>query len=249
LNEIEKATSIRVRFLRDRQFEPGPGNVAEKMGWAARRITSRGEDRAYSLMGLFGVSLSTAYGEGLDQAFSRLIEAIIQVSNNPDVLNWAGEPAATSHPTRMIPSSPDCYLNHPKLSTVNSPQSLVLTNRGLQLKLLVVRAENSTTASMGTRRAVFHPMGGIVREKMVEVEGLSLSVNKGGSAWYAFGVWNLEDGLNGEYLAPPKFIACLMTRMAPNPWKRIPTKGFIVLTVSPSLNAMLLDSLVETVFL
>jgi hypothetical protein len=38
--------------------------IAQKMSWASRRETTRSEDRAYSLMGLFGVNMPPLYGEG-----------------------------------------------------------------------------------------------------------------------------------------------------------------------------------------
>ncbi|KIN92723.1 hypothetical protein M404DRAFT_1009409, partial [Pisolithus tinctorius Marx 270] len=39
-------------------------SVARIMSWAADRKTTRVEDRAYSLMGLFGVNMPMLYGEG-----------------------------------------------------------------------------------------------------------------------------------------------------------------------------------------
>ncbi|KAL3298557.1 HET-domain-containing protein [Colletotrichum asianum] len=39
-------------------------SVAQKMSWASLRQTTRVEDEAYSLMGLFGVNMPTVYGEG-----------------------------------------------------------------------------------------------------------------------------------------------------------------------------------------
>jgi hypothetical protein len=39
-------------------------SVAQKMSWASKRETTRIEDRAYSLMGLFGVNIPPLYGEG-----------------------------------------------------------------------------------------------------------------------------------------------------------------------------------------
>ncbi|EIW58122.1 uncharacterized protein TRAVEDRAFT_124208, partial [Trametes versicolor FP-101664 SS1] len=50
-------------------------SVARRMSWAARRETTRVEDRAYSLMGIFGVHMPTIYGEG-SNAFLRLQEEI-----------------------------------------------------------------------------------------------------------------------------------------------------------------------------
>lgn len=39
-------------------------SVAQRMSWAAKRTTEKEEDRAYSLLGLFGVHMSTVYGIG-----------------------------------------------------------------------------------------------------------------------------------------------------------------------------------------
>ncbi|KAG0691891.1 hypothetical protein DFH29DRAFT_760517, partial [Suillus ampliporus] len=61
--------------------------VDKRMTWAAGRKTTRVEDVAYSLMGIFDVSLQIAYGEGGDRAFFRLIEAIMQ-AGDPSILNW-----------------------------------------------------------------------------------------------------------------------------------------------------------------
>jgi hypothetical protein len=38
--------------------------VAERMSWASRRCTTRIEDRAYCLMGIFDVNMPLLYGEG-----------------------------------------------------------------------------------------------------------------------------------------------------------------------------------------
>lgn len=46
-------------------------SIAERMSWAARRQTTRPEDIAYCLLGLFDVNLPMLYGEGA-KAFIRL---------------------------------------------------------------------------------------------------------------------------------------------------------------------------------
>jgi len=56
-------------------------SVAQRMSWAASRETTRIEDRAYSLMGLFGVNMTMNYGEE-EKAFERLQREII--GNIPD---------------------------------------------------------------------------------------------------------------------------------------------------------------------
>ncbi|EIW77415.1 HET-domain-containing protein, partial [Coniophora puteana RWD-64-598 SS2] len=67
-------------------FIPSRRRVNEIMSWAAHRRTTRGEDAAYSLVGLFDVSLQTAYGEGAVNAFRRLFEAIARHAEDPSVL-------------------------------------------------------------------------------------------------------------------------------------------------------------------
>ena len=61
-------------------------SVAQRMSWAARRETTREEDRAYSLFGIFDINMPTLYGEG-QKAFQRLQEEILR--NNPDTTLFA----------------------------------------------------------------------------------------------------------------------------------------------------------------
>ena len=61
--------------------------IARKMAWAAKRETTRIEDVAYCLFGLFGVNLPLLYGEG-DRAFIRLQEEVAKNSNDLSLLGW-----------------------------------------------------------------------------------------------------------------------------------------------------------------
>jgi hypothetical protein len=61
--------------------------VAEKMSWAANRETSRIEDEAYCLLGLFDVNMPLLYGEGA-RAFMRLQEEIMKTSADHSILAW-----------------------------------------------------------------------------------------------------------------------------------------------------------------
>ena len=56
---------------------PAEFSASVRMSWASNRKTTRVEDEAYCLMGLFGVSMPTNYGEG-KQAFIRLQNEIMQ---------------------------------------------------------------------------------------------------------------------------------------------------------------------------
>ncbi|KAK8859110.1 HET-domain-containing protein [Apiospora arundinis] len=61
--------------------------VCHRMAWAASRVTTRIEDRAYSLLGIFEVNMPMLYGEG-DRAFIRLQHEIIKATNDLTIFAW-----------------------------------------------------------------------------------------------------------------------------------------------------------------
>jgi hypothetical protein len=67
---LHEVTKIPPRALRNAPLDEF--SVEERMSWAEQRMTKHGEDKAYSLLGLFGVSMVPNYGEGVDRAFARL---------------------------------------------------------------------------------------------------------------------------------------------------------------------------------
>jgi hypothetical protein len=71
-------------------------SVAARMSWAAGRVTTRAEDMAYCLLGIFDVNMPMLYGEG-DRAFLRLQEAIASQTNDLSLFAWTAEdPAAAA---------------------------------------------------------------------------------------------------------------------------------------------------------
>ena len=62
-------------------------SIADRMTWASRRKTTRAEDEAYCLMGIFGVNMPTLYGEG-SNAFYRLQEEIMKTSTDASLFAW-----------------------------------------------------------------------------------------------------------------------------------------------------------------
>ena len=62
-------------------------SVARRMSWAAPRETTRSEDEAYCLMGIFGINMPTLYGEGR-KAFYRLQEEIMKSSIDTSLYLW-----------------------------------------------------------------------------------------------------------------------------------------------------------------
>lgn len=62
-------------------------SIARKMSRASKRQTTRREDIAYCLMGLFDVNMPLFYGEG-DKAFQRLQEEIMRRSDDQSIFLW-----------------------------------------------------------------------------------------------------------------------------------------------------------------
>jgi hypothetical protein len=83
---------------------PGLGQfcVAKRMSWASLRETTRVEDMAYCLLGIFNVNMPLVYGEG-DRAFIRLQEEIIKSLDDDSILAW-GLDTETRGPLGSVPS-------------------------------------------------------------------------------------------------------------------------------------------------
>lgn len=79
--------------------------VAQKMSWAANRTTSRIEDRAYHLLGLFDINMPLLYGEE-EKAFQRLQEGIIGSTADLSILAWKLAPSQNGWQTQDEPSHP-----------------------------------------------------------------------------------------------------------------------------------------------
>lgn len=77
-------------------------STAERMSWAARRQTTRPEDMAYSLLGIFGVNMPMLYGEGRHRAFYRLQEEILKKSEDLSLLLWTDPSLPTTWLTDAI---------------------------------------------------------------------------------------------------------------------------------------------------
>jgi hypothetical protein len=62
-------------------------SIARRMSWASKRETTRTEDIAYCLMGIFNVSMPLLYGEG-EKAFTRLQEEIMRSNYDHSLFAW-----------------------------------------------------------------------------------------------------------------------------------------------------------------
>jgi hypothetical protein len=84
-NELSLITGIHTEALQGRPVESF--SIAQRMSWASKRSTTRPEDIAYSLFGIFNVNMPILYGEGA-KAFVRLQEVIMTDSDDQSLFAW-----------------------------------------------------------------------------------------------------------------------------------------------------------------
>jgi len=143
---ISTITSIPSRVLEDGNVDRY--NIAQRMSWAAPRKTTRPEDQAYCLMGIFGVNMPTIYGEGGTKAFMRLQQEIIKISDDRSIFIWLAPPEETE-PSGLFARSPyefrasgDVRDSH---ITGITNTSFSFNNNGLQIHLPLVRLALAVT--------------------------------------------------------------------------------------------------------
>lgn len=144
-DDIEASTGI------TRDFTSGArsiqtASISKRMSWAARRITSREEEIAYCLLGVFDISMPMLYGEG-KRAFLRLQEEIMRASDDHNLFAWTDAQAMREH--GLLADSPSAFLCSDKfvpfaadVASDRPPHPPVVTSRGLNIELgLLSRAD------------------------------------------------------------------------------------------------------------
>jgi hypothetical protein len=86
---ITERTSIQKEYLESKGYLRA--SAATKMSSAAHRVTTRAEDMAYSLLGIFNIHMPILYGEG-SKAFMRLQEEILKECDDLSLLAWSNLP-------------------------------------------------------------------------------------------------------------------------------------------------------------
>ncbi|KAM6523525.1 hypothetical protein FSOLCH5_004142 [Fusarium solani] len=114
-------------------------NVATRMGWMAHRETTRPEDMAYSLMGIFGINMPILYGEG-NKAFLRLQEEVLKKSGDQSILVWrwplSQKPEETLHRMHFLADSPANFNLRTYAGQEDSERfGIRLTDQGLVLRI------------------------------------------------------------------------------------------------------------------
>ncbi|EXM14084.1 Heterokaryon incompatibility [Fusarium oxysporum f. sp. vasinfectum] len=145
---IQAATGIDGTSLIKASYKDGAYLKSIRLGrlfsWAASRQTTRCEDRAYSLLGIFEVNMPLLYGER-DRAFYRLQEEVIKVNEDVSLLAWNCTEADDGFAPNGLAKSPSQFQNYQKLISQDSTRvpyvafSPMMIARGLQATLNVRR--------------------------------------------------------------------------------------------------------------
>lgn len=126
---IAEATGIHTKYI---GLKPAlssslilEASVAERMSWASHRKTTRIEDIAYCLLGIFDVNMPLIYGEGLN-AYKMLQECIMQNTDDQSIFAW-GELRGISNvlPTKtwcsFLADHPMAFRNSAKIIPFETP--------------------------------------------------------------------------------------------------------------------------------
>ncbi|KAG8817812.1 hypothetical protein FRC17_011084 [Serendipita sp. 399] len=140
---LAKITGIEAEDLHN--FQPGLYDVGKRMTWASKRKTTRIEDTAYCLIGMFDVNLSIAYGEK-ERAFYRLQVEILQNSDDMSLFDWQGEASTYNS---MLAASPNYFSNPLGLrmdqsTLTDGESSFMLTNIGIRTSLVIHQIDQYT---------------------------------------------------------------------------------------------------------
>ena len=112
------------------EFIREDASVAKRMSWVSRRQTSREEDMAYCLLGLFDVNMSLIYGEGGKRAFYRLQLEIIKNMDDESLFAWTSEQRHSG----MLAASPSLFAHSGNISRgwKGDRRPYSMTNKGLE---------------------------------------------------------------------------------------------------------------------
>lgn len=139
--KLAAITGIDVLLLQDRT-NIASFSVAVRMSWAADRVTTRLEDMAYCLLGIFDVNMPLLYGEG-NKAFFRLQEEILKLSQDQSLLVWTPNGIEKQHSRHeAFASHPNCFKNARKIVSFPSHEYVnanQMIPHGLEITLPLLR--------------------------------------------------------------------------------------------------------------
>lgn len=147
--------------------------VAQRMAWAARRQTTREEDMAYCLFGLFQINAPLLYGEGGVRAFERLQEEIIKKTNDLTIFAWMNPGPRMNGVTSILAPHPRYFSRSQYIRPQNpiggNPEFKV-TNKGLKIKTVIYRSNGK----------IFMPLNCFIGRDVNRMISITLTSGKDG---------------------------------------------------------------------
>lgn len=168
-DQVSAASDIDAKFLVDGVWRKA--NIAKRLSWAAKRETTRPEDLAYCLLGVFGVHMPLLYGEGGHSAFIRLQEEITKEFDDHSIFAWGRRNQARNGPWNESPnvhlgafaSHPSQFLGLADLKTYpgDEEEPYTVTNKGIRIRLPIVQVDSKTKIAI-IRCHTEEPLGGFM---------------------------------------------------------------------------------------
>ncbi|KAI1166066.1 HET-domain-containing protein [Nemania serpens] len=140
--------------------DPSLASVAQRMSWASQRKTTRVEDMAYCLLGIFDVSMPLLYGEGGEKAFVRLQEEIMKSSDDHSLFAWRDLDKQYASCHGLLASSPAKFAKARNIVFADNPEDnapFSVTNKGLSLRLPLLPCNQSVAFFTAVGRSL-HPI-------------------------------------------------------------------------------------------
>ena len=135
-DRLAKITGIDVGILTD-MVPLGSTSLAKRMSWASQRETTRPEDKAYCLMGLFDINMPLLYGEG-EKAFTRLQEEIMKNSDDHSLFAWTDPDAKEDDQHSLLAKAPMFFARSGNIVPYHEWEPSApfsISNRGLRIEL------------------------------------------------------------------------------------------------------------------
>lgn len=142
--EIEAITGIN-RWVLNGSTPLSTISLAKRMSWAAGRQTTRVEDMAYCLLGIFDVNMPMIYGEG-SRAFIRLQEEILKKTTDLSLFAWQTKESTAYR--GILADSPAEFLGCGEIVSSEDQfrfrDEISMTNKGVKINTALQYSDRGT---------------------------------------------------------------------------------------------------------
>jgi hypothetical protein len=154
---IAKITGIPSDFLLGEDLEHA--SIAMRLSWASCRKTTKAEDIAYCLLGIFDIQMPLLYGEREAGAFRRLQQEIMKTSDDQSIFAWMKDgphksinDSSARQTFSLLAHSPASFKKSGNIVEAEAPvvsgyldgirTPTVFNNKGLHLSLPIIKKKD-----------------------------------------------------------------------------------------------------------